>query len=138
MNQLSDIPPWEGFPWTAVVAIFAAAQLSLLPILDTPLTVSLYSFAIAIPCLIGDFYVAGADKLELPLPAVKKQSFVQLMLLGNHAMFVGICGLFWHHSVAVACVFILFSGINFFFGFRWVNANHRILKSLSGSEQERE
>ena len=117
MNKLSDIPPWPGFPWTAVVAIFAVAQLSLLPNLDTPLTLSLYSFAIAIPCLIGDFYADDMLILGLPIPAVITQSLGLLKVLGFFAMFVGISGLFWHQSVVVARVFIVFSVINVFIGY---------------------
>ena len=109
--ELLDRLIMGALPGVASVALIQFLQLGTL---DTALTLSLYSFATAIPVLsMGLFIIAvhsahqelGGYELRTPL-------FAEIVeTVGIFAAFAGIAGMFWHLSMLAGIVFVASSAL---------------------------
>jgi len=95
---------FSGLLGISVVAIIQFLQLSAL---DTPLTVSLYSFSVAVPLLtLSVFTITVTSHLEY---TVVPGYLVMTHTIGTFAAFTGTVCIFWHFSRIAGIVFLLMS-----------------------------
>jgi hypothetical protein len=97
------------FVYSALIgtAVIALIQLLQVTILDLPLRVGLFSFAVAIPLLAGSLM---CDNMKADYP-INIDTYLEFAMNwgGILASYVGIACLFWHFGFYVALTFFLFS-----------------------------